>query len=165
MVAVVRARGDDARIHRLRIKTMHKINVAAAGDAAIERTIRLHNLQLIPADLRDFVSGLFGETNHLALKNAEAGGAGIKFLAAFKQCLITHADTEKRFAGFDKIFRSFKQFLFAQGVDAIIERPNAGQHEAVRVTDFIGALHKAHVGSDLEQRFVDAAQVAGAVVE
>ena len=99
------------------------------------------------------------------MKNAEAGGAGIEFLAPLKQRLIADADAEKRFAGLDEIARGFEQFLFAQRVDAIVERADAGQHHAARIADFVGLLHDAHVRADLEQRFVDAAQVAGAVIE
>ena len=61
--------------------------------------------------------------------------------------------------------RRFEQFLFAQGVDAIVERADAGQHHRPRIADLLRRLHDAHVRADLEQRLMDAAQVAGAVVE
>jgi hypothetical protein len=125
----------------------------------------LHDVNLVPADLRNFQSGLFREADDAALKNSESGGAGIEFLAPFKQRLIADADAEERFAGLDEIARGFEQFLFAQRVDAIVERADAGQHHRAGVADFVGRLHDAHVRADLEQRFVDAAQIAGAVVE
>jgi len=163
--AVIRAGRNDGFVHRLRIKAVNEINVAPAGNAAIERTIGLHDVELVPADLRDFQSGLFRETDNAALKNSESGGAGIEFFASFKQCLITDADAEKRFAGPDEIARGFEQFLFAQGVDAIVERADTGQNHRAGIADLIRPLHDAHVRAGLEQRFVDAAQVAGAVVE
>jgi len=164
-VAIIRARRNDGFVHRLRKKAVHKINVAAARDAAIERTIRLHNVELVPADLRDFQSGCFIEADDTSLKNAESGGAGIEFLAPFKQRLITDADAEKRFAGLDEFACGFEQFLFAQRVDAIVERADAGQNHRAGIADFVWPLHDAHVRADFEQRFVDAAQIAGAVVE
>ena len=48
---------------------MDEINVAAAGDAAEERAIRLRELNLVPADLRDFQSRLFREAHDAALEN------------------------------------------------------------------------------------------------
>src|SRR5208282_4693853 len=77
-VTVIRARRDDGFVRRLRKKAVHEINVAAAGDAAIERAIRLLDVELVPADLRDFQSGLLREADDAALKNAESGGAGIE---------------------------------------------------------------------------------------
>src|SRR3984957_2738920 len=113
-VAVIRASRDDGFVHRLRKKAVHEINVAAAGDATIERAIRLHDVELVPADLRDFQPGPSREADDAALKNSESGGAGIEFLAPFKQRLIADADAEKRFAGFDKFFSSVEQMLFAR---------------------------------------------------
>jgi len=165
VVAVIRARRDDGLVHRLRIKAVHEINVAAAGDAAIERTVGLRDFNLVPADLRNLQSGPFREADDAALEDAEAGGAGIEFLAPLKQRLVADADAEKRFAGLDEIARGLEQFLFAQRVDAIVERADAGQDHRRRIADFARRLRNAHVRADLEQRFVDAAQVAGAVVE
>ena len=59
VVAVIRAGGDNGTIHRLRIKTVDEIDIAAAGYAAIQRAIRFHDLNLVPADLRNLVDGLF----------------------------------------------------------------------------------------------------------
>src|ERR1035437_4812115 len=117
--AVIRARGDDARIHRLWKKTVDEINVAAAGNAAIQRTIRPHNLKLVPASLWNFQPVPGWETDDFARKNSHAGGAGIELLALLKQGLIADADAEKRFAGLDECARGFQQFLFAQRVDAV----------------------------------------------
>ena len=130
-----------------------------------KRTIRPDDFKLVPPDLRNFQAVLFGKADDFALENSQAGGAGIEFLAFFKQRLIADADAEKRFAGLDEIFRGVEQFLFAQRVDAIVERADAGQHQAARVADFIGPLHEPHVRADLEQRFVDAAQIAGTVIK
>src|SRR5277367_4747597 len=142
-VAVIRARGDEGFIHRLRKKAVNEINVAAAGDAAIERTIRPHDVELVPADLRDFQSGLFREADDAALKNSKSGGAGIEFLAPFKQRLIADADAEERFAGLDEAARGFEQFLFAQRVDTIVERADAGQNHRAGIADFARRLRDA----------------------
>ena len=108
---------------------------------------------------------LFREADDAAFEHAEAGGAGIEFVAPLKQRLIADADAEERFAGLDEIARGFEQFLFAEGVDAIVERADAGQHHRPRVADFRRRLHDAHVRADLEQRLLRAAQVAGAVIK
>ena len=166
-VAVIRARRDDGFVRRLRKIAVHEINIAAAGNAAIERAVRLHDVELVPTDLRDFQSGLFGEADDAAFENSESGGAGIEFLAPLKQRLITDADAEKRFAGLDEIARGFKQFLFCAAalMSQSSNAPDAGQNHRVSVADLARRLRDAHVRADLEQRFVDAGQVAGAVVE
>ena len=165
IISVIRARGDDGLIRWLWIEAVHEIDIAAVFNSAIERAIGFHNFQLVPADLRDFQSGFLREADNAAGKNAKAGGTGIKFLAAFKQRLVADADAEKRFAGRDEIFRGLEQFLFAERVDAIVKRADAGQHEAARITDFFGVLHEPHVRANLEQRLMDTAQIAGAVIE
>src|ERR1035441_5955364 len=53
-VAVFGARGDDARIHRLRIKAVDEIDIAAAGNAAIQWAVWPRDFELVPADLRNF---------------------------------------------------------------------------------------------------------------
>ncbi len=164
-VAIICPGCDDAGIHRLRVKAVDEINVAAVLDAAIERTVRLNNVELVPADLRNFQSWLFREANDAALKHAKSGGAGIEFFATFKERLIADADAEKGFASLDEIARCLEQFLFTQRIDAIIERADAGQNHRARIADFVRRLRNTHVRANLEQRFVNAAQVAGAVVE
>ena len=85
---------------------MDEINVAAVRHAAIQRAIGLHDFKLVPADLRDFQSVLFRESNDLAFENSKSGGARVELLAFFKQCLIANADTKERLAGFDEVARS-----------------------------------------------------------
>src|ERR1035441_10353886 len=130
-VAVFRARGDNRLGRRLGIKAVDEIHVAAAGDAAIERAIGLHDFNLVPPDLRNLQSVLFGKADDAALEDAQPGGAGIKLVAPFKQRLIADADAEERFAGLDEVARGLEQFLFAQGIDAIVERADAGQHHRI----------------------------------
>src|SRR5208282_5748202 len=120
--------GDDAWIHRLRIKTVDEIDVTAIRHAAEQRAIRLHDFKLVPADLRNFQSMLFRKADDAALENAQARGATVEFFAPFKQRLIADADAEERFAGLDETAGGFEQLLLAQGVDAIVERADAGQH-------------------------------------
>ena len=164
-VAVIRAGGDDGFVHRLRIKTVDKINVTAVFNSAKQRAVRFSHFNLVPANLRNFQSGLFREADDAAFENAEARGAGIEFLAPFKQRLIADADAEERFAGLDEIARGFEQFLFAQRIDAVVERADAGQHHRPRIADLLGRFRDAHVRAGLEQRLLRAAQVAGAVIE
>src|SRR5208282_1334580 len=112
--------GDDAWIHRLRIKTVDEIDVTAIRHAAEQRAVRLHDFKLVPADLRNFQPMLFRKPDDAAFENSQPGGAGIKLLAPLKQRLVTDADAEERSAGLDERARRFEQFLFAQGVDAIV---------------------------------------------
>src|SRR6478736_2254107 len=114
VAAVIRARGDDARIRRLRIEAMDEIHVAAVRHVAIERAIRTCDLDLIPRDLRNLQPGLFGKAHDAAAKNAEACRATVEFLTALEQRLIADADAEKRFTSLDEIARGFEQFLFAE---------------------------------------------------
>ncbi len=164
-VAIFGAGGDDAGIGGLRVEAVDKIDVAAAGDAAVEGAVGAGDIDLVPADLRDFQTVFNREADHAAGENAQAGGAGVEFFAAVKQRLVTDADTEKWFAGVDEVAGGFQQFLFAEGVDAVIEGADAGQDQAAGVADLFRFLHQADVGTHLEQRFVDAAQVAGTVIK
>ena len=164
-VAVIRARRDDGFVRRLRKKAVDEINVAAAGDAAIEWTIGLRDVELVPADLRDFQPGLFREADDAALKNSESGGTRIEFLAPFKKRLITDADAEKRSAGLDETARGFEEVPLAEGIDAVVERADAWQNHRAGVADLTGRLCDAHIRADFEQRFMDAAQIAGTVVK
>ena len=51
------------------------------------------------------------------------------------------------------------------GVDAIVERADAGQNHRAGVADFARRLRDAHIRADLEQRFVAKWLIAGAVVQ
>jgi hypothetical protein len=163
--AVFCSRSNDAGIFRFREKAVDEINVTAVFNSTKKRATGLHNVELVPADLRNFQSILLGKANNVAFENAQSGGAGIEFLAPFKQRLITDADAEKRFAGLDEIARGFEQFLFAQRIDAIVERADAGQNHRAGVADFFRRFGHAHVRADFEQRPLRAAQIAGAVIK
>src|SRR5258706_12016224 len=65
---VIRARGDDGLIRWLRKKAVDEISVAAVFNSAKQGAIVFRNLNLIPANLGDFKSGLFRETDDAALK-------------------------------------------------------------------------------------------------
>src|ERR1700744_1619385 len=144
---------------------MDKIDVVAIGDIAIQRVIALGNCDLVPTDLRDFQAIIIGEADDIAVKNTEASGAGIEFLAFVEQRLVTDTNSEEWFAGADEIARGFEQLLFAEGVDAIVKRAHAGKDKAAGIADLIGMLDETHIGPNLEKRFVDATQVAGAVIK
>ena len=70
--AVVRARRDDGRIHRLRKKTVDEINVAAAWNVTKKRTVRLRQFKLVPADLRNLQARLFGKADDFAFEKSPA---------------------------------------------------------------------------------------------
>ena len=165
IVAIFRASGHDGGIDGLRKKAVDEIDVTAAGNPAVKRAFRAGHFDLVPADLGYLVAGTFGEADNLALKHFQAGGAGIELFTAFEQGLITDADTEERFAGLDKFLGGTEQVLFAQGMDAIIERADPRQHEAAGIADLAGMLDQAHVGTHFQQRFMDAAQVSRTVIK
>src|ERR1044072_169752 len=101
------------RIVRLRIKAMHKINIASARNTAIKRARRLCNLDLVPADLRNLEPRTFRKPNHFSRVTSQSRGAAVKLLAALKQRLVPHADPQKRPAGVDETRHSFEQVLFS----------------------------------------------------
>src|SRR3974390_1249685 len=84
-LAVFRARGDNAAIRRLRIETVHEIDITAVRHTAKQGTIGLCFLKPIPADLRNFQPKLVRKPDDTSLENAETGGTRIKFLAPLKQ--------------------------------------------------------------------------------
>src|SRR5260370_27667266 len=100
--AVIGASGHDGGIARLREKAVHEIDVTAAGNPMEQRAGGQGDLDLVPADLRNFEAGLFGEADDLAGKNSQPGRAAIKFLALLEQRLVADADAEKWPAAFDE---------------------------------------------------------------
>ena len=60
---------------------------------------------------------------------------------------------------------SFKQLLPLHGVDAIVESADAREDGGTGVGHLGRALRDSNVSADFEQRFMDAAQIAGTVVE
>src|SRR5262245_15772823 len=163
-LAVLRSRRDDGFVSGLREKAVDEINVAAVCHVAEQGTLPVCHFELIPADLRNLQPVLFSEAHDAAFENAEACSATVEFLTPFEQCLVADADSEKRFAGLDELTGGFKQFLFTQRVDAIVEGAYAGQNHASRVADFLRPLNDAHLRSDFQQCLVNAAQVAGSVI-
>src|SRR6266496_619187 len=161
----MKPRGDDGFICGLRKKAVHEIDVAAAGNAAIQRTLRLCHVELVPPDLRNLETVPVREAHDFTGKDAQTGRATVELFAPLEQSLIADADPEKRPAALDERARSFEQLLFPQSVDAIVEGAHAGQHHAARVFHGLGVLDNANVPTHLEQRLVDAAQVAGTVVK
>ena len=80
-VAVSRARGDNGIIQRLRKKAVDEIYVAAVGNIFKQWTIRLRDVDLVPADLRNFQSGLFRKSSNFAFENIQSRRAAVELLA------------------------------------------------------------------------------------
>src|SRR2546430_10912160 len=79
---------DEGIVHRPREKTVDEIHVAAIGNVAKQGTVRPRDLNLVPADLRNFQAGPCGKTNHLSREDAQPGGATVELLALLKQSLV-----------------------------------------------------------------------------
>src|SRR5439155_4391003 len=162
--AVGRARGHEGFVRWFGEKTVHEINVTAAGNAAKQRAFRLHDFDLVPADLRNFQPRLFGKANDFAAENPQPSSAALKLLAPFKQRLIADANAKKRAPGLDEVTTTLQQLLPSQRFQAIIERANTRQHDGARVLHFTRLRHEPHVSLEIAQSLVHAAQVARPVV-
>src|SRR5882724_5179464 len=95
-LSVNRACGDDGGIERLRKKAVDEIDVAAAGNIAEERTIRLRQFDLVPADLRYLQTGLFSEAYDPALENPQACGATVEVFSVPLKGPVADTNAEKR---------------------------------------------------------------------
>src|SRR2546425_1123725 len=84
-LAVTRARADNLRVERLREKAVHEINVAAFGNAAQQRALRLDQFQLVPPDLRHLQPGPFLKTDHAPFEKPQARCATVEFIAALEE--------------------------------------------------------------------------------
>src|SRR5581483_6915809 len=73
--------GNNARINRLGKKAVDKINIAAAGNTAKDRTVRFRQFNLVPANRRDVQPRLFAESDDVALEYSQPGGATVERLA------------------------------------------------------------------------------------
>lgn len=158
--AVVGPTGDDRGILGAGVEAVDEVDVATFGDASKERAPGLGKFQTVPADLRDFESGLWREPDDGAGEDAEALGAGVEFLASIEQGLVADADTEERTAAADEIAGGLEQFLASEGVDAVVEGTDAGEDNGLGVGEFVAVEDDADLGADGEQGFVDAAEVA-----
>src|SRR5580704_2358776 len=65
-LAVTSPRRNDGCIHRFGKKAMDEIDVAAAGNPAKEGALRMDDLELVPADLRNLEAVLLVETDDFA---------------------------------------------------------------------------------------------------
>lgn len=164
-VAISCARGDDRIVHRLRKKAVDEIHVTATGDVFEQWATRLRDVDLIPADLRNFKAGLFGEPANLSLENIEPGGATVELFAFFKQRLVAHADAQKGFTGLNKFFDSAEQILALHRIEAIVKRTDAGQHDRSSTRYFPGLTHDADIRANFDQGFFNAPQVTRIVIK
>lgn len=87
-------RGDRG-ILRDRVKAVDEVDVAARGDAFIERAGGIENGYAIPADLRDFNRGMVVEPADVAFENTEPRFDTPEFLASFEQGLVADTDTQE----------------------------------------------------------------------
>ncbi len=74
---------------------MDEVDVAARGDAFIERAGGVENGDAIPADLRDFNRGMVAEAADVALENAEPRLDTLEFRASFEKCLVADTDAQE----------------------------------------------------------------------
>lgn len=161
--------GRDHRfIGGLRIEAVDEVKVGPLGDAAEQGTFRFLDFHLVPSDLRDLEAGFLGgglEANDGSLEDPESQGAGIEFLAPIEQRLVPDADAKERPAVVDPASDGFKQFTASQGVHAVVERADTGEDHARGLVQARGRVDTPDIGADRPECFLDAADVAGAVIE
>src|SRR5688572_3934180 len=157
--------GYNAGIARFGIEAVNEIDVRVLIDAAKDGAIRAFDFELVPTDLRNFESVAFLEAHNPSTEQAESSGATIEFVAGFEEGLIADADAKERSAGFDKFQGGVDQFLFAEGVDAIIERADTGKDQCARVADFVWARDDANIRADILEGFVNATEISRAVID
>jgi hypothetical protein len=163
--SVVRAGRDDAGVLRLGKEAVDEIDVASVLDAAEQGTLRLRELNLVPADLRNLESLDLGEANHLASKHSNPGRAAVELLAFLEERLVSNADSKERAARRNEIANSGQQFLSLHGGDAVIERADAGENDAACVLHPVRACCDVNVRSHFAESLFHAAQVAGPVIK
>jgi len=164
-VSVIGAGGDQGRIGGLRVVAVDEIDVAAIGHPAVERAAGANDLEPVPADLRDLQGRGGMEADDAPLENAEARGLAAELVAAFEQRLVADADPQEWASGSDELGDGRQQFLPRQGLDAIVERADTGQDQSPGPAEGLGAPHTPNIRSHVLERFLDAPQVAGSIVD
>src|SRR5439155_23267184 len=164
-LAVGRARRHDRGVNWFGKKAVHEINVAAAGNAAQNRTIRSDHFDLVPADLRNLQPRFLGKTDHLTWEDSQPRGAAIELLALLEQRLVADADSEEQPARSNEIAARLEQVLLLQRVQAIVERSDPWQHGGADILHLGRVSHEAHIRFQIAQRFVHAPEVAGTVID
>lgn len=166
--AVFGAGRDDGFVRGLGKEAVDEVEVGAVRDAAEEGAVGSGEFDLVPADLWDLEVGFgFGglEADDGTLEDAEAEGAGVEFLAPFKEGLVTDADAEERPAVGNPFLNASEEFLTAECVDAVVEGADAGQDDAGGAVESMDGIHALDVGTDGPEGLLDAADVSGAVIE
>lgn len=120
-VSILGACGDDRGIKRLRKEAVNKIDIASVGNAAVERTAGLRQFELVPANLRNFQTGLLGKTDHPAVKYAQPGRAAVELIAPLEQRLVADTNAQERPAGLNELAGGVEQLLFLERGDAVIK--------------------------------------------
>ena len=166
--SVLGSGGDNGVVGWLRVEAVDEVEIGALGDALVEGAIRAGDLDLVPTDLGDLEFGFLRgrrEPDHGTAEDAEAEGAGVEFLAPFEEGLVTDADSEERAAVLDPGVDGAVEFLSLEGVEAVVEGPDARKDNPGSVFESVRGLESADVGTDGNQCFFDAADVSGAVIE
>src|SRR5690349_6881101 len=109
--AVVCAGRNYGGIRWLWKKAVDEINVASIFHTLKQWAFRLHDLELIPSDLRNLQSIAVRKSHHAAVKNSEAGGAAVKFFALVKKRLVADAYSKKGPPRFDELATRLQQSL------------------------------------------------------
>ena len=106
-----------------------------------------------------------GKADYLSWKNAESGGTAVEFVTLLKQCLIADTNAQEWPACFDICLGSLKQSLAVERVDAIVECADTRQYHAMAIANLFRSFDEDNIRSNFEQRFMNAAQVSGAIID
>lgn len=162
---ILGSRRDNRLIYGPGEKAMDEINVAAGWNPSIKRTIRLRDIDLVPADLRNFQAGHFFETHDFAFIKTKTSRAAIELFTALEEGLVSDANTQERLPSLNETLYALKQFLPAHGCDAVVKRPDTRKDRATRIFQCFGIARELHIGAHLAQRLLDTANVARAIIE
>src|SRR5262245_24744332 len=91
--------------------------------------------------MRNFQSGLFGETHNSTLEISKPGMVAV-FKAAFKQELQSKANTEEWPAGRQEIENGLIEMHFLEPIYRIAKSTDTGQH------DFLGLRDRLRIAGD-----------------
>lgn len=163
--AVLGPGGDDGIVGGPGEEAVNEIGVTAVGDVGEEGAIGLGEMQLVPADVGDFEVVLGGEADHRSGEDAQAGFPGLKLLTSFEEGLVSDANAEEWGASGEAFPERFQEFLVAQGMQTIVKGAHAGEDDALGMGKIGASGGDADLGADLEQGLMDAAQIAGSVID
>lgn len=155
--------GDPGFVGGGDVIAVDKVEVGLVGNVGEEGLVAI-DLEGIPAHVGDFDARGFGEAEDFSGDDAESFVFAV-FVADVEEHLETEADAEERFLGGDVVLDRGDEILAVEFADGVAEGSDAGEDDFFGGGDVGGRGGDAGVDLERFKGFLNAAEIAHAVVD